>query len=90
MREYKILLRTMLRESIYHFRVRNRFSQERMAEILHISPRSYVEQEHGKYGFSALSLVFYLLSLPEDDVLLFLSRFRANLEKAEQEPDYVA
>ncbi len=85
MRQYKILLQKFLRNSIYNFRIQNRYTQEKMAELLGISPRSYIEQEHGKYGFSALSLIFYLLILSEEEVYVFLEQFRRDLEQADEE-----
>ncbi len=84
MRQYKILLQKFLRNSIYNFRIQNRYTQEKMAELLGISPRSYIDQEHGKYGFSALSVIFYLLVLSEDEVYVFLEQFRRDLEQEEK------
>lgn len=83
MRQYKFLLQSLLRDSIYAFRKKRRYSQERMAELLHISARSYIDQEHGKYSFSALSVLFYFLVLPEEEVLSFLRTFRERLEQEE-------
>lgn len=34
--------------------------KESMAEELDISSRSYIEQEHGKYGFSSMTLIYFL------------------------------
>ena len=84
MRQYKPFLQDFLRKSIYNFRIQHQFTQEKMAELLGVSSRSYIEQEHGKYGFSALSLIFYLLVLPEKDVLLLLEKIREDLQKIQQ------
>lgn len=85
MSNYKYLFQKFLRKSVRTFRSRNAISQERMAELLHVSPRSYFDQEHGKYGFSSTSLISYLLLLSDDEVLLFLKDFREYLKKTENE-----
>lgn len=78
----KQLLMSYLRKEIHAYRDQEGFSQEMMAEKLHISPRSYFDQEHGKYGFSALSLIYFLLLLPEDEVIIFLKNFREVLQRS--------
>lgn len=78
----KQLLMSYLRKEIHTYRDQEGFSQEMMAEKLHISPRSYFDQEHGKYGFSALSLIYFLLLLPEDEVIIFLKNFRKVLQRS--------
>ena len=90
MRQYKELLQKFLRNSIYAYRMKKEYSQERMAEILHVSTRSYIEQEHGRYGFSALSLIFYLMSLTEEEMMEFVRGFRKKLEKEEEKHEDVA
>lgn len=71
MKKSAILLNDYLRESIRSYRKAHRFSQKSMAAILEISPRSYNDQERGKYGFSAISLVFFMITLPESGVIDF-------------------
>ena len=66
MKKSAALLNDYLRESIRAYRKAKGFSQESMAAILEISPRSYNDQERGKYGFSAISLVFFMIALPDD------------------------
>lgn len=78
----KQLLMNYLRKEIHAFRDQEGYSQEMMAEKLHIAPRSYFDQEHGKYGFSALSLIYFLLLLPEDEVIIFLKNFRELLQRS--------
>lgn len=55
-----------------------------MAELLHISPRAYIDQEHGVYGFSALSFAFFLMVISEDEVLILLNDFRALVRRMEE------
>ena len=69
-----------LRLQIHSYRSRHSFTQERMAEILHISARSYFDQEHGKYGFSSPTFAFFLLNLSEEEVLRLLKDARTVLE----------
>ena len=78
----KQLLMNYLRKEIHAFRDQEGDSQEMMAEKLHIAPRSYFDQEHGKYGFSALSLIYFLLLLPEDEVIIFLKNFKELLQRS--------
>ncbi|MBU5626933.1 hypothetical protein KQI82_09335 [Oscillibacter sp. MSJ-2] len=87
MRQYKTLLQVFLRNSIYAFRKEMGYSQERMAELLHISPRSYIDQEHGKYSFSALSVIFFLITIPEERVLSLLRAFRKLLQEEGERGD---
>ena len=87
MRRYQKLLQAFLRNAIVEFREQQDFSQEKMAELLRVSPRSYNDQEHGKYGFSAASLFFFLLSLPEEETLRLLHRLQERLEKEDQNGD---
>jgi hypothetical protein len=47
-----------------------------MAEALRISPRSYIDQEHGKYGFSAMTLVYYIFLLNDEEILTFIGELR--------------
>lgn len=69
-----------LRIQICSYRSRHAFTQERMAEILHVSTRSYFDQEHGKYGFSSPTFAFFLLHLSEEEVLTLLRDARNVLE----------
>lgn len=84
MNRYRRLFQKFLREQIYQYRSLYSISQEEMAENLHISPRSYCDQENGKYGFSALSLTYFLMLLSEREVLKFLYDFRILLKQNEK------
>ena len=69
MKETKKILHQQLREFLsvqaYAYRKQCGWSQERMAESLLVSPRSYIEQEHGTYGFSSLSMTCFLRLCPK-------------------------
>ena len=75
MHQYQSLLKDFLMVRVHSYRLTLQCSQERMAEKLRISPRSYIDLERGKYGFSAATFAFFLLILPEDDVLNILMTF---------------
>lgn len=81
MRKEQQLLKSFLRKQIYAYRINNHHSQERMSENLGISTRSYVDQEHGKMGFSALSLMYFILLLDEQEIIKFLKDFKVFCEK---------
>ena len=76
MSQYKLLLQGILTDRILVYRTANHFTQEQMAELLRISPRSYFDLEHGKYGLSALTLVFFLSMLPKSEVGNLLDEFQ--------------
>lgn len=69
-----------LRTRIVYFRGLNRLSGEKLAEYLHVSPRSYYAQEHGKQGFSAPTLAFYLFYLSETERTVFFDDLREFME----------
>lgn len=83
MNETKNLLHTFLRERIHDYRINQKFSIETMAEALQISPRSYIDQEHGKYGFSALSMAYFMILLSDEEVLKFSKELRVLLGRKE-------
>lgn len=81
MKDNQYLYREFLRKKIYCFRINHLYTQEKMAEMLQVTPRSYLAQEHGEYGFSAFTLLFYLCMLSEGEVLGLLKEFREMWEK---------
>ena len=72
MNENKLVFQDFLRSRIHSYRSVHAFSQEHMAEALRISPRSYIDQEHGKYGFSA----YYIFLLNDEEILTFIGELR--------------
>ena len=83
MQQYKLLLKVLLMERVKTHRKALRITQETMAEYLRISPRSYISLERGDNGFSATTLMFFLLILSEEDVLRLCGDFRALVEREE-------
>lgn len=76
MNENKLVFQDFLRSRIHSYRSVHAFSQGHMAEALRISPRSYIDQEHGKYGFSAMTLVYYIFLLNDEEILTFIGELR--------------
>lgn len=66
MRKFRSLLRPYLRKILHDSRKEVKISQEQMAALLRLSPRSYGDLERGKTGFSAVTLIFFLAMLPND------------------------
>ena len=66
MKEYKLVLRMLIRVELGEYRRIVGDTQEAMAEKLHISPRSYSDLERGKYGVSTVPLLFFLDLLPQE------------------------
>ena len=66
---------------MYSYRKSSGLSQESMASILHVSPRSYCDQEQGKYGFSLLSLIYFMAAtMSERTTIVFLKELYAFLK----------
>ena len=78
MRAYKEALQQLLKNELLNFRADHEYSQ------LHISPRALFDLESGKYGFSALTLMFFLSVMKESEVETLLTDFRS-LVDAENE-----
>ena len=81
MHRYQNLLRAFFQARLLACRREHRCTQERMAEHLHIVPRSYASLEQGACGCSACTLLFFLLYLSATEAQLFLDDFRALVEK---------
>ena len=75
MARYKLILRTLMRVELLGYRRRNGRTQEEMAEKLHITPCSYIDLEHGKYGSSTVTLLFFLALLPDEEIICFVRGF---------------
>nr|WP_325300529.1 helix-turn-helix domain-containing protein [uncultured Dysosmobacter sp.] len=81
---YKYLLQDFLAEEIRRYRAENGMTQEQMAEALRVSPRSYIDLEHKKYGCSAVTAFFFLIRLDMETLLRLLNDFRALVERADR------
>lgn len=84
MRRHKLLLQKLLVKEIRRYRAEKDMTQEAMAERLHVSTRSLSDLERGVFCLSAASLMFFLLLLPDEEVLRILGDFRALLKGEEE------
>lgn len=85
MRKNEKEFQMFIRKYIMEYRKCNYLSQEKMAEILHVSLRSYAGQERGEYGFSAQSLMCFIYKLTETERASFIEAFEKHLENIERE-----
>ena len=75
-------LNLLISRKLYEYRMENSYSQERMAEKLNISPRSYWEQEKGKSGFSGRTICRLLCILPPEEVSSLIHSLRTEVWKS--------
>lgn len=78
-------LNLFISRKLYEYRMENSYSQERMAEKLNISPRSYWEQEKGKSGFSGRTICRLLCILPPEEVSSLIHSLRTEVWKEDYE-----
>lgn len=75
MRKYQPELKVYLRDFLLPFRRNLNLTQEQMAAMLRMTPRSYSDIERGKTCLSSVSLVFLLYNLPSDECSRFINTF---------------
>ena len=78
-------LNLLISRKLYEYRMENSYSQERMAEKLNISPRSYWEQKKGKSGFSGRTICRLLCILPPEEVSSLIHSLRTEVWKEDYE-----
>lgn len=83
MEQYKLSLQTYLGAFAKSLRLRSGLSQERMAELLRITARSYSDLERRQSCFSTQTFLFLLFLLPEDEMLQLLRNLRALLDEVD-------
>lgn len=83
MKPVNLALQESIRCKIRSYRRSSHLTQEKMAEILHVAARSYIDQEHGAYGFSVPSLLYFLRLLGDKEALEFLHKMNAIMEEEE-------
>ena len=83
MKQHKMLVREFLAGYTEAFRKAQGLTQDKMAEALHITSRAYRDLEHGKYCFSAITLLFLLLTLDDERQKLLLEGFRERVRELE-------
>ena len=60
---------------VREFRVKMSLSQEALAEKLHVNVRNYQKLERGVHRPSAITLLFFLNPLPDQEILAFVHTF---------------
>ena len=66
------------------------YTQERMAEQLHITARAYNNIKQGRHALSASTFLFLLLSMPDDKATQVLHELKTLLQTAEDEDNAVS
>lgn len=79
----KHLMQDFLSDRIRRFRVEQHLTQEKMAELLRVSPRSYADLEHGKYACSGLTVLMFLVQLDGERLLRLVRDFREQIERSD-------
>lgn len=85
MTAYKQLIRDFFSEAVGIVRHRRGLTQEEMAEKMRISCRAYGDLERGKYSFSTIALVFFLLMMESGEIMELLEAFRRKVKEMEQQ-----
>lgn len=75
MRKYQPELKVYLRGFLLTFRRNLNLTQEQMAAMLQMTPRSYSDIERGKSCLSSVSLVFLLHNLSPDESIQLIDTF---------------
>ena len=75
MRKYQPELKVYLRGVLLILRRDLNLTQEQMAAMLHMTPRSYSDIERGKTCLSSVSLVFLLHNLSPDESVQLIDTF---------------
>lgn len=75
MRKYQPELKVYLRGVLLTLRRDLNLTQEQMAAMLHMTPRSYSDIERGKTCLSSVSLVFLLHNLSPDESVRLIDTF---------------
>lgn len=84
MAQYKLILRLLFEVELLEYRKRCGDTQEEMAEKLHISTRSYVDLEHGKYCVSTVTLLFFMAQLPKEKMVEIVDTFALRAREADE------
>lgn len=76
MHPYANHIRPELAKILGDYRNTHHYTQERMAENLRISLRSYSDLELGKMNFSGPSLIFFVLTMTEAEQQAVIQKLR--------------
>ena len=84
-RQYKQRMQHFLAAQLMLFRTEQNLTQEKMAEKLAISPRAYIDLEHGKHACSMITCLLFLMNLKDEAVLRLLRECRNLVDDADQD-----
>lgn len=84
MKHYKVFIREFLASWAVALRKSRKLTQEEMAEQLRITSRAYGDLERGKFCFSAIALLFFMVMLSDEELLSFRNEFRVRMSAFEQ------
>ena len=70
---------------VREFRVKMSLSQERLAEKLRVNVRNYQKLERGVHRPSAITLLFFLNLLPDQEILAFVHTYGKLAEAGQSE-----
>ena len=87
MHQYANYIQPILAQMLGEYRHKCHYSQERMAENLRISTRSYSDLERGKSNLSGPSLLFFVLTMNEAEQLAALRELQDVIYRLEYELD---
>lgn len=73
------ILKKQFHEALVHSREKEGATQLKMAQILCMDERSYIDLDHGKTCCSAITLALFLIYVRED-VDIFLGKLRSEIE----------
>lgn len=78
-KRYRQILKTFFRDKVFSTRDDMGISQEDIANILAMAPRTFIDLEHGKTGCSALTLALFMIYICKNPVA-FLEELRNAFE----------
>ena len=84
MEDYKILVKEFLTSRLTTIRKKLDLSQDKMSELLYITPRAYNDLEKGKYCPCTKSLMFLLLLMDKDEIHQLLMDFKKMVDEVER------
>ena len=83
-KRYYDILRKITHKHILNFKIEKQYTNAKMAELLSIDDRSYIDLDHGKAGCSALTLTLFLIYCCPD-ANKFLEEIRSAFESEADE-----
>lgn len=85
MHPYTKVFKPVLVQCAQKYRKERRYSQEQMAELLHMTLRSYNDIERECSCFSAASLIFFFMLLSDAEIQNLMGRLRQAADNAESD-----